>query len=129
MNGTTTVVDGTLLPCWSWKDKHGLYSGKHDTTGHNVQVVSDLSGRRVALSDLFPGIMHDKKAWKESPRRESPETQHLHHHPPPHHRTRHRDYHNLANIPHRPTRFHHHQKNHILHTKLLPFCISLNAHL
>jgi len=39
------IVDGTLLPCWSWHDQHQLYSGKHHTTGMNVQVVCDLSGR------------------------------------------------------------------------------------
>ena len=27
------VVDGTLLPCWSWAAHPGLYSGKHKTTG------------------------------------------------------------------------------------------------
>src|SRR6185437_16196122 len=33
------VVDGTLLPCWSWAGHPELYSGKHKTTGLNVQVV------------------------------------------------------------------------------------------
>ena len=23
------IIDGTLLPCWSWKDHKELYSGKH----------------------------------------------------------------------------------------------------
>jgi hypothetical protein len=27
------VVDGTLLPCWSWAANPELYSGKHKTTG------------------------------------------------------------------------------------------------
>ena len=30
-------IDGTLLQCWSWKDHPELYSGKHKTTGLNVQ--------------------------------------------------------------------------------------------
>ena len=30
------VVDGTLLPCWSWAGHRELYSGKHHTTGLNV---------------------------------------------------------------------------------------------
>jgi hypothetical protein len=30
------VVDGTLLPCWSWASRPELYSGKHKTTGMNV---------------------------------------------------------------------------------------------
>ena len=31
--GTTLLVDGSLTPCWSWKDAPELYSGKHKTTG------------------------------------------------------------------------------------------------
>ncbi|HEU5421028.1 MAG TPA: hypothetical protein VFV41_25315, partial [Streptosporangiaceae bacterium] len=40
---TQYVVDGTLLPCWSWAEHPDLYSGKHKTTGMNVQVASTLS--------------------------------------------------------------------------------------
>ena len=44
------IVDGTLLPCWSWASHPGLYSGKHKTTGMNVQVACSLSRRaRVDL--------------------------------------------------------------------------------
>src|SRR4051812_41927203 len=42
---TQYIVDGTLLPCWSWQGQRQLYSGKHKTTGLNVQVVCDLRGR------------------------------------------------------------------------------------
>ena len=38
------IIDGTLLQCWSWKDHSELYSGKHKTTGLNVQVACTLSG-------------------------------------------------------------------------------------
>ncbi|WP_219413063.1 aminotransferase class IV, partial [Pseudonocardia nigra] len=38
------VVDGTLLPCWSWAGHPEMYSGKHKTTGKNVQVASTLDG-------------------------------------------------------------------------------------
>jgi hypothetical protein len=31
--GTCYIVDGTLLPCWSWRAHPELYSGKHKTTG------------------------------------------------------------------------------------------------
>ncbi len=41
---TRYVVDGTLLPCWSWALNPGLYSGKHKTTGMNVQVACTLDG-------------------------------------------------------------------------------------
>jgi hypothetical protein len=42
---TQYIVDGTLPPCWSWHGQRQLYSGKHKTTGLNVQVVCDLAGR------------------------------------------------------------------------------------
>ncbi len=38
------IVDGTLLPCWSWVGHRELYSGKRKTTGMNVQVVCTLDG-------------------------------------------------------------------------------------
>jgi hypothetical protein len=41
---TQYIVDGTLLPCWSWAAHPELYSGKHRTTGMNV--------RRPARMDL-----------------------------------------------------------------------------
>ena len=40
---TQYVVDGTLLPCWSWAGHPELYSGKHKTTGLNVQIVAPLT--------------------------------------------------------------------------------------
>ncbi|MET8878565.1 hypothetical protein [Nocardia sp. NPDC004604] len=39
------IVDGTLLPCWSWANRPELYSGKRKTTGVNVQLVCDVRGR------------------------------------------------------------------------------------
>ena len=39
------IIDGTLLPCWSWKGIKELYSGKHKTTGLNVQVACTISGK------------------------------------------------------------------------------------
>ena len=63
--GTTLLVDGSLTPCWSWKDAPELYSGKHKTTGHNVQVVSDLRGQLVYLSAALPGKTHDAEAFRQ----------------------------------------------------------------
>jgi hypothetical protein len=60
------IVDGTLLPCWSWHDQHQLYSGKHHTTGMNVQVVCDLSGRLAWISDAVDGHRHDIAALRTS---------------------------------------------------------------
>ena len=45
------IVDGTLLECWSWKDRPKLYSGRHRTTGLNVQVACTLSGALAWVCD------------------------------------------------------------------------------
>ncbi len=63
---TQYVVDGTLLPCWSWASCPGLYSGKHKTTGMNVQVACTLSGRLAWISDAIEGSRHDTHRIKES---------------------------------------------------------------
>ena len=60
------IVDGTLLPCWSWASRPGLYSGKHKTTGMNVQVACTLSGRLAWISDPIPGSRHDSYCLGES---------------------------------------------------------------
>jgi len=65
-HGTQYVVDGTLLPCWSWASNPELYSGKHKTTGMNVQVACTLSGRLAWISDPIPGSRHDSHCLKEA---------------------------------------------------------------
>ena len=57
------IVDGTLLPCWSWASDAGLYSGKHKTTGMNVQVVCTLEGELVWISDPVPALAMTCTAW------------------------------------------------------------------
>jgi predicted XRE-type DNA-binding protein len=64
--GRVTVVDGSLCPCWSWDDAPDLWSGKHKTTGHNHQFVSDLAGTLLHISDPLPGRTHDAKAMRDS---------------------------------------------------------------
>jgi len=59
-------VDGSLLPCWSWASHPELYSGKHKTTGMNVQVVCDLTGRLAWISDPIAGRRHDTAALQTS---------------------------------------------------------------
>jgi hypothetical protein len=56
------IIDGTLLPCWSWHGQRQLYSGKHKTTGLNVQVACDLNGRLAWISDPVDGCRHDSAA-------------------------------------------------------------------
>jgi hypothetical protein len=60
------IVDGTLLPCWSWAGRWELYSGKHKTTGRSVQVVCHTDGRLAWISDPIDGSRHDTFALKES---------------------------------------------------------------
>jgi hypothetical protein len=60
------VLDGSLLPCWSWAANPELYSGKHKTTGVNVQVLCDLDGRIMWISDPSDGRDHDMTALAAS---------------------------------------------------------------
>jgi hypothetical protein len=60
------IVDGTLLPCWSWAGHRELYSGKHKTTGMNVQVACLLDGTLAWISDAIDGARHDNFALNES---------------------------------------------------------------
>jgi DDE superfamily endonuclease/Helix-turn-helix of DDE superfamily endonuclease len=64
--GTCYIVDGTLLPCWSWRAHPDLYSGKHKTTGMNVQVVCAIDGRLAWISDPISGSRHDNHCLGES---------------------------------------------------------------
>jgi len=60
------IIDGTLLPCWSWAAHPELYSGKHKTTGMNVQVACTLTGSLAWISDPIDGSRHDTYCLKES---------------------------------------------------------------
>lgn len=60
------IVDGSLLPCWSWARHRELYSGKHKTTGLSVQVACRLDGTLAWISDAIDGRRHDTFALKES---------------------------------------------------------------
>jgi transposase len=60
------LVDGTLVPCWSWKARPDLYSGKHKRTGMNLQVACDFDGQIAWISDPLPGSTHDVIALDQS---------------------------------------------------------------
>lgn len=60
------IIDGTLLPCWSWATNPELRSGKHHTTGMNVQVACTLRGHLAWISDPTPGKTHDARAIRET---------------------------------------------------------------
>ena len=63
---TQYIVDGTLLPCWSWASHPELYSGKRKTTGMNVQVACTLTGSLAWISDPIDGARHDTYCLNES---------------------------------------------------------------
>ena len=64
--GTSWLVDGTLVPCWSWADHPEDWPGKHKTTGRNLIVVTDFTGRIAWISDAYPGSTHDLTAIRDS---------------------------------------------------------------
>ena len=63
---TQLIIDGTPALCWAWRDKPELYSGKHHTTGVNLQVACTLTGALAWVSDPLPGHTHDARALAES---------------------------------------------------------------
>jgi DDE superfamily endonuclease len=60
------IIDDTLLPCWSWAANPELYSGKHKTTGLNVQVACTLTEDLAWISDPIDGSRHDTYCLNES---------------------------------------------------------------
>lgn len=66
VRGQTVLVDGFLAPCWSWRGVQDLWSGKHKTTGFNSQVISDLAGQVIFISEPVTGHNHDMTALSET---------------------------------------------------------------
>ena len=62
----STSSTAPLVSCWSWSKRPELYSGKHHTTGVNLQVACTLAGHLAWISPPLPGSVHDAKAIKES---------------------------------------------------------------
>jgi len=60
------IIDGTLSPNWSWKTHPEDYSGKHKTTGMNLQVAVSPLGDLRWVSDPAPGSVHDAEALRAS---------------------------------------------------------------
>ncbi|MHC2185824.1 hypothetical protein ACVLV4_001467 [Rathayibacter agropyri] len=48
LGDTTAVIDGTLLPCWSWADAPELYSSTHKTTGHTGPRATTVRSSRIS---------------------------------------------------------------------------------
>src|ERR1700722_3242097 len=64
--GGSYFVDGTLLPCWTWRAHPELRSGKHDATGMKVLLACTPDGRPAWISAPADGRHHDMHILKES---------------------------------------------------------------
>jgi hypothetical protein len=65
-DGAYYIVDGTLLPCWTWRAHPELKSGKHKASGLKVILACTLAGRLAWISDPVTGNHHDMYCLKES---------------------------------------------------------------
>jgi len=63
ISGSALLVDGTLIPTWNWRCHKENYSGKRHKSGLGIQVVSDLKGRLVEVSEPYSGSIHDTAAY------------------------------------------------------------------
>lgn len=62
---TAMIVDGTLIPTGERRGRRDLFSGGRGRPGMNVQVLSDLQARLIAVSDPVPGSVGDITAVRE----------------------------------------------------------------
>lgn len=67
VRGRACLVDGTIVPCWSYKGRKELRSRKRSTTGFNVQFITLLDGTPVYISGPLPGSTNDYTAFHETP--------------------------------------------------------------
>ena len=65
-DGGSYFVDGTLLPCWTWRAHPELRSGKHRATGMKVLLACTPAGRPIWISAPVNGKHHDMYIWNES---------------------------------------------------------------
>jgi transposase len=67
VQGRGCLVDGTIAPCWSYKEHEELKSRKKGTAGFNIQLISLLDGTVAYISPPLPGSAHDYRAFNETP--------------------------------------------------------------
>lgn len=65
-DGRPYIVDGTLLPCWSWASNPELHSG--EAQDHRAERPGRLHAVRTPRADLRPiaGSGHDTHCLEES---------------------------------------------------------------
>jgi hypothetical protein len=67
LQGRVVLVDGTLVPVGNRRHDRATheanYSGKRHKAGLSVQVLSDLDGQLLAVSEPVPGRTHDRAGF------------------------------------------------------------------
>ena len=66
VTGKICLIDGTLIPTFNWRHRTDLLSGKHRRRGVNAQLLVDVHGRIIGVSDAFPGSWHDIHCLREA---------------------------------------------------------------
>jgi len=66
VKGRVCLVDGTITPCWSYRDHDELWSRKKGITGFSAQLVCLLDGNPVYISDPLAGSVHDSAAYEKT---------------------------------------------------------------
>jgi hypothetical protein len=66
VKGRVCLVDGTITPCWSYRDHDELKSRKKGITGFNAQFICLLDGSPVYISDPLNGSVHDCVAYEKA---------------------------------------------------------------
>lgn len=66
IRGLLVLVDGTLVPTGNRAGHDDNYSGKRHRAGLNIQILSDIEGNLLAVSEPCRGSIHDRTAWAET---------------------------------------------------------------
>jgi hypothetical protein len=65
-DGGSYFIDGTLLPCWTWRAHPELRSGKYRATGMKVLLACTPAGKPAWISRPVDGRHHDMGVLHES---------------------------------------------------------------
>lgn len=66
LQGRAVLIDGTLVPTGNRAGHEANYSGKRHRAGLNVQILADVEGGLLAVSDPTRGSIHDRRALAET---------------------------------------------------------------
>ncbi|MCA1604322.1 MAG: hypothetical protein LC775_02305, partial [Acidobacteria bacterium] len=64
--GRVAVIDGSLHPCWSWKDKKVLWSGKHTASFYTHGCQPATATRTAELDPSITRLLDDPAAASQA---------------------------------------------------------------